>query len=130
MIAISGTFALRVRLARKKSHCLLNRLSKPHGPSVKTERQHGFPRHTGHASFAAIAAFAIVRDDDVCRRLMTIPGVGPVVALSYRVSPTRIICAMPRASLRSVLLICAFNIALMCRVSTQITGKPASARTL
>src|SRR5258707_123209 len=33
---------------------------------------------------------------------------------------------MPRASLRSVLLICAFNIARMCRVSTQITGKPAS----
>src|SRR5215472_12866592 len=30
---------------------------------------------------------------------------------------------MPRASLRSVLLICAFNTARMCRVSTQITGK-------
>ena len=27
---------------------------------------------------------AIVKDDDVCRRLMTIPGVGPVVALTYR----------------------------------------------
>jgi transposase len=27
---------------------------------------------------------AIVRDDDVCRRLMTVPGVGPVVALAYR----------------------------------------------
>ena len=26
----------------------------------------------------------IVRDDDVCRRLMTIPGVGPVVSLTYR----------------------------------------------
>jgi transposase len=26
----------------------------------------------------------IVRDDDVCRRLMTTPGVGPVVALTYR----------------------------------------------
>ena len=26
----------------------------------------------------------IVRDDDVCRRLMTGPGVGPVVALTYR----------------------------------------------
>jgi len=25
----------------------------------------------------------IVRDDDVCRRLMTVPGVGPVVALTY-----------------------------------------------
>ena len=24
------------------------------------------------------------RDDDVCRRLMTVPGVGPVVALTYR----------------------------------------------
>src|SRR5947207_6818843 len=27
---------------------------------------------------------AIVRDDEVCGRLMTIPGVGPVVALTYR----------------------------------------------
>jgi transposase len=27
-----------------------------------------------------------VRDDEVCRRLMTIPGVGPVVALTYRVT--------------------------------------------
>jgi transposase len=26
----------------------------------------------------------IVRDDDVCRRLMSVPGVGPVVALTYR----------------------------------------------
>jgi transposase len=28
----------------------------------------------------------IVRDDDVCRRLMTVPGVGPVVALTFRVT--------------------------------------------
>ena len=28
----------------------------------------------------------IVRDDEVCRRLMTVPGVGPVVALTYRAS--------------------------------------------
>ena len=35
---------------------------------------------------------AIVRKDDVCRRLMTVPGVGPVVALTFRVTvdvPTR-----------------------------------------
>jgi transposase len=35
---------------------------------------------------------AIVRDDVVCRRLMTVPGVGPVVALTYRATvdvPTR-----------------------------------------
>src|SRR6476469_2162476 len=37
---------------------------------------------------------------------------------------------MPRASLRSVLLICAFSTACMCRVSTQITGNSASAITL
>src|SRR5215469_10337907 len=29
---------------------------------------------------------AVVRHDDVCRRLMTVPGVGPVVALTYRAS--------------------------------------------
>jgi transposase len=28
----------------------------------------------------------IVRDDDVCRRRMTVPGVGPVVALTFRVT--------------------------------------------
>jgi transposase len=27
---------------------------------------------------------AIVRDDEVCRRLMTVPGIGPVVSLTYR----------------------------------------------
>jgi transposase len=27
---------------------------------------------------------AVVRDDEVCRRLMTVPGVGPVVALTFR----------------------------------------------
>ena len=27
---------------------------------------------------------AIVRDDDVCRRLMTAPGVGPVVAITFK----------------------------------------------
>ncbi len=35
---------------------------------------------------------AIVRDDEVCRRLMTVPGVGPVVSLTYRATvdvPTR-----------------------------------------
>src|SRR5438876_2838205 len=29
---------------------------------------------------------AVVRGDDVCRRLMTVPGVGPVVALTFRVT--------------------------------------------
>src|SRR5437899_5832083 len=37
---------------------------------------------------------------------------------------------MPRASLRSLLLICADSAAFICRVSTQITGKPASANAL
>ena len=35
---------------------------------------------------------AVVRADDVCRRLMTVPGVGPVVALTFRATidvPTR-----------------------------------------
>jgi transposase len=31
-----------------------------------------------------VRLLAIVRDDDVCRRLMTVPDVGPVVALTYR----------------------------------------------
>src|SRR6184192_1729668 len=38
--------------------------------------------------------------------------------------------SMPRASLRSLLLICADSAAFICRVSTQITGKPASANAL
>src|SRR5690348_9297435 len=45
--------------------------------------------------------------------------------------PTRIICAIPRASLRSVLLICcAVSKAFMCRVSTQITGRSAAVNAL
>src|SRR5215472_16508686 len=45
--------------------------------------------------------------------------------------PTRIICAMPRASLRSDLLICcAVSKAFMCRVSTQITGRLATVNAL
>lgn len=30
------------------------------------------------------AVLAIVRDDDVCRRLMTVPGVGPLAALTFK----------------------------------------------
>jgi hypothetical protein len=36
------------------------------------------------ASEANRRLLAIVRHDEVCRRLMTVPGVGPVVALTYR----------------------------------------------
>src|SRR4051794_7643978 len=43
-------------------------------------------------------------------------------------SPTRIICAIPRASLRSLLFTCcAFRTAFMWRVSTQMTGSSAFA---
>src|SRR3977135_343007 len=50
----------------------------------------------------------------------------PQFLTAYRLHMHRTVkpCAMPRASLRSVLLICAFNTACMCRVSTQITGNP------
>lgn len=41
-------------------------------------------------------------------------------------SPTRIIWALPIASLRSVLLMRAERAACMWRVSTQIAGSPAS----
>ena len=39
------------------------------------------------AALARIAfcfVLSVVRDDEVCRRLITVPGVGPVVALTYR----------------------------------------------
>ena len=46
---------------------------------------------------------AIVRDDAVCRRLMTVPGVGPVVALTFA---SRSMCQLalrtPRQSVRSL----------------------------
>ena len=35
---------------------------------------------------------AVVRDDEVCRRLMTVPGVGPVVALTYRATVDVPVC--------------------------------------
>jgi hypothetical protein len=47
-------------------------------PSVRRNRAAEHQRHR--------RLLAIVRDDDVCRRLMTIPGVGPVVALTYCVT--------------------------------------------
>src|ERR1700693_3228182 len=44
---------------------------------------------------------------------------------------TRLICAIPRASLRPFLLICcAVSKAFMCRVSTQITGSSAAVNAL
>ncbi len=44
---------------------------------------------------------AIVRDDAVCRRLMTVPGVGPVVALTYRATVTcPPVFGTPRRSVR------------------------------
>jgi hypothetical protein len=69
--------------------------------------------------------------------MLSLCGSAASAASDYAVSPhapgdcpTRIIWAMPRASLRSVLLICAFNTARRCLVSTQITGKPVSASAL
>src|SRR5205814_6814569 len=43
-------------------------------------------RPSGHAQFAVLHKMLLdtVRDDPVCRRLMTAPGVGAVVALTYR----------------------------------------------
>ncbi len=43
---------------------------------------------------------AVVRDDEVCRRLITTPGVGPVVALTYRATvdvPARFLSRVRRA---------------------------------
>jgi transposase len=42
---------------------------------------------------------AIARDDEVCRRLMTTPGVGPVVSLSYRATVD--VPARSKSSLRA-----------------------------
>jgi transposase len=44
---------------------------------------------------------AVVRDDDVWRRLMTVPGVGPVVALTYRATvDVPAVSETPRRSVR------------------------------
>ena len=41
---------------------------------------------------------AIVRDDDVCQRLMMTPGVGPVVALTYSATVVPARSGNPRPS--------------------------------
>src|ERR1700747_1344458 len=43
-------------------------------------------RRVLHAQLAILhrRLLDIVKDDEVCRRLMTVPGVGPVVALTFR----------------------------------------------
>src|SRR5205807_6193266 len=53
---------------------------------------------------------------------------GSTVCISSRGAGAELACR--HLHLCDHLLICAFNTALMCRVSTQITGKPASARAL
>jgi len=47
---------------------------------------------------------AIVRDDEVCRRLMTTPGVGPVVALTYRATVDVEAAKLPYGKLKNQLL--------------------------
>jgi hypothetical protein len=47
---------------------------------------------------------------------------------TIRNQPVRMIWAMPRASLQSVLFRIAFKAAFTCRVSMQITAKPAAHR--
>jgi len=50
-----------------------------------SNRCSSFGERSANRSSSCIAVLlAIVRDDEVCRRLMTIPGVGPVVSLTYR----------------------------------------------
>src|SRR6266446_3769728 len=51
---------------------------------VKTLRSQKLRMLLTHRKLLQSKAIAIVRDDEVCRRLMTVPGVGPVVALTYR----------------------------------------------
>jgi hypothetical protein len=71
----------------------------------------------------ALALVGIVRG--ICLRQLGVGSVAGGCTALY--NPTRIICAMPHASLRSLLLTRADNAAFMCRVSTQMIGKPASA---
>jgi transposase len=53
---------------------------------VKTVRSQKLRRRTLREQFGVVhrRLLAVVRQDEVCRRLMSVPGVGPVVALTYR----------------------------------------------
>jgi Transposase IS116/IS110/IS902 family len=56
----------------------------------RRSRQHGFYSLSARATLKAQyeklhkAVLAIVREDVVCRRLMTVPGVGPLVAVTFK----------------------------------------------
>src|SRR3954470_13158202 len=53
---------------------------------------------------------------------------GSDLTCTARYQPVRTACAMPRASLRSVLLGMALRVAFRCRVSRQTTGRPSPVR--
>ena len=63
----------------------MSRLSCRKGKQERFETTLLIVRRTLREQFCILhrRLLAIVRDDDVCRRLMTVPGVGPVVALTY-----------------------------------------------
>src|SRR5262245_51852236 len=54
------------------------------GPWLRPQASEGEAQHGAFCWTGRVNLLAIVKDDEVCRRLMTIPGVGPVVALTYR----------------------------------------------
>ena len=67
------------------SRCTPNRLDRRRSERCWS-RASSFPRATLQAQYEKLhkAVLAIVREDAVCRRLMTVPGVGPVVAVTFK----------------------------------------------
>src|SRR5258706_76719 len=72
------------REAGPLSQWLFSALAEAGFPVICVETRHMRAVLQEQCSILHRRLLAIVRDDEVCRRLMTVPGVGPVVALTYR----------------------------------------------
>ena len=72
--------------AQRSSRPALRSLSRTFPTWQRWSNRCSLSRRTLREQFCILhrRLLAIVRDDEVCRRLMTTPGVGPVVSLTYR----------------------------------------------
>jgi transposase len=80
-------FGLKVgRVTRKEFEARIRELVMGHATLECIARAMLLARATLKAEYEKLhkAVLAIVREDEVCRRLMTVPGVGPLVAVTFK----------------------------------------------
>ena len=117
-VVSKGRFAGRIR-ELVTGQAMLERVIEP---MLRTREALRAEYHALHR-----AMLGIVREDTTCRRLMTVPEVGAVVAIMLRAREA-LRAEYHRASLRSVFTTIADSAAFTCRVSSNTTSSPAFVR--